>query len=58
MSRLRSSFLLLASALLAAASLRAAPPLPNIIFILADDLDYMDTNRCAEHLIGVPANRQ
>src|SRR5262245_4574901 len=39
----------------------AAPkpqPPPNIVFILADDLGYVDTNRYAEHLTGVPAEQQ
>ncbi len=46
--------------LLAAAGplLAKAPPPPNIIFILADDLGYVDTNRYAEHLTGVPAEKQ
>src|SRR5262245_38192022 len=51
--------LLPAGAFLAVAGpLAAKPAPPNIVFILADDLGYVDTNRYAEHLTGVPADKQ
>ena len=36
----------------------ADEPAPNILFILADDLGYMDVNSFAERLTGTPAAQQ
>lgn len=59
MTRPRSALL---SALLVAgvttASAFAATQRPNIVFILADDLGYMDINAYAERTVGVPATQQ
>ena len=41
-----------------AAAAPAAAGRPNIVFILADDLDYVHTNRFAERATEIPAARQ
>lgn len=49
-------FVLLASLLLSCSSGEKAPP--NFIFILADDLGYMDIGAYAERLTGTPVGEQ
>lgn len=59
MTRLKSNLLFaLLVAGVTTASAVAATERPNIVFILADDLGYMDINAYAARMVGVPAAQQ
>jgi len=51
-----TSLVLFIGATLSVAS--SAPPSPNILFVLADDLGYMDINAYATRVTGTLAQRQ